>query len=68
MFAQAPQKMSYQAVIRDASKTSCNNSGGMQISILQGAETGTPVYVETQTPTTNVNGFVCIEIGGGTQL
>jgi hypothetical protein len=38
---------------------------GMQISILQTTATGTAVYVETQTPTTNVNGLVSLEIGTG---
>ena len=67
MLAQAPQKMSYQAVIRNSSdQLVINQSVGMQISILQGSSTGTPVYVETQTPTTNDNGLVSIEIGGGT--
>ncbi len=37
----------------------------MKISILQGSATGTEVYSETQTPTTNANGLVGIEIGGG---
>jgi hypothetical protein len=38
----------------------------MRISILQTTPSGTAVYVETQTPTTNANGLVSIEIGGGT--
>src|SRR5688572_25027130 len=38
----------------------------MQISILQGSPTGTSVYVETQTPTTNANALVSTEIGSGT--
>jgi uncharacterized protein (TIGR02145 family) len=37
----------------------------MQISILQGSGSGTVVYSETQTPATNGNGLVSIEIGGG---
>ncbi|MCF6364815.1 MAG: hypothetical protein L3J35_01290 [Bacteroidales bacterium] len=66
-FAQAPEKMSYQAVIRDASNNLViSQSVGMQISILQSSETGTEVYVETQNPTTNTNGLVSIEIGTGT--
>ena len=68
-YAQSPQKMSYQAVVRDASNALVTSHAvGMQISILQGSETGTPVYVETQTPTTNANGLVSIEIGGGTPV
>ncbi|NCC99704.1 MAG: DUF1566 domain-containing protein [Bacteroidia bacterium] len=67
VFAQAPEKMSYQAVIRDASEVLITNTQiGMQISILQGSVSGTAVYVETQTPTTNANGLVSIEIGTGT--
>ncbi len=67
MFAQSPQKMSYQAVIRNSSGALVTNqSVDMQISILQGTSNGTAVYVETQTPTTNANGLVSIELGGGT--
>jgi len=67
VFAQAPNKMSYQAVIRDASNILVTSSPvGMQISILQGSSSGTAAYVETQTPTTNANGLASIEIGSGT--
>jgi uncharacterized protein (TIGR02145 family) len=67
LFAQAPQKISYQAVIRNINNQLLPNQVvGMRISILQGSITGTTVYVETQTPTTNANGLVSIEIGTGT--
>ena len=65
--AQSPEKMSYQAVVRDASDNLVTSSSvGMQISILQGSSSGTAVYVETQTPNSNSNGLVSIEIGDGT--
>jgi uncharacterized protein (TIGR02145 family) len=65
-FAQAPQKMSYQAVIRNNSDQLVTNQAiGIRISILQGSPTGTDIYVETQRPTTNANGLATFEIGGG---
>jgi hypothetical protein len=65
--AQAPNKMSYQAVIRNSSNALVTGQRvGMRISILQGSTNDTGVYVETQTPITNANGLVSIEIGGGT--
>jgi len=64
--AQAPQKMSYQAVIRNSSNALVTNTQvGMEINIRQGSPSGTIVYTETQTPNTNTNGLVSIEIGGG---
>jgi hypothetical protein len=67
LFAQSPDKMSYQAVIRNSSGVLVASSTvGMKISILQGSTSGTVVYAETQTPTTNINGLVSVEIGGGT--
>ncbi len=66
-FAQAPNKMSYQAVIRNSNNTVVSNhSVGMRISILQGTATGSSVYTENQSPTTNTNGLIAIEIGTGT--
>ena len=64
--AQAPQKMSYQAVIRNASNALLTNTSiGTKISILQGSATGTPSYVETQTVLTNANGLATFQIGSG---
>ena len=69
VFAQTPEKMSYQAVIRNSSDQLVTNQGiGMQISILQGSATGTAVYVETHNTTTNANGLVTVEIGNGTVI
>ncbi len=69
IIAQSPEKMSYQAVVRNASnQLITNQSVGMQISILQTTATGTAVYVETHYPTTNANGLVTVEIGTGTVI
>lgn len=64
--AQAPQKMSYQSVLRNSSNVLLANTAvGIRISVLQGSATGSAVYVETQTATTNGNGLVSIQIGTG---
>jgi uncharacterized protein (TIGR02145 family) len=67
--AQSPEKFSYQAVVHDALDQIVQNTTiGMQISVIQGTVSGSSVYVETQTPTTDVNGLVSLEIGGGTNV
>jgi len=71
VFAQAPEKMSYQAVIRDGSNTLVINQPiGMQVSILQGSSNGTEVFRElfNPNPQTNINGLVTVEIGTGIPL
>jgi trimeric autotransporter adhesin len=68
LFAQSPQKMSYQAVIRNAADILVVNTNlGMKTTILQGSATGTEVYEEIYNPNpkTNANGLVTLEIGGG---
>ncbi len=63
--AQAPQTMSYQAVVRDNNSQLLQNTPvGMRVSILKGSTGGAVVYTETQTPSTNTNGLITIEIGG----
>jgi len=67
LFSQTPQKMSYQAIVRNASdKLMLNSNIGIRISILQGSATGPVVYSETHNVTTNENGLLSLEIGGGT--
>ncbi len=67
VFAQSPEKMSYQAVVRNINDSLIvNQTLGMQISILKSSISGLAVYVETHTPETNDNGLVTIEIGSGT--
>lgn len=67
LMAQAPEKMSYQAVVRNSSNGLVISAPvGMRISILQGSATGASVYTETQTVNSNSNGLVSLEIGSGT--
>lgn len=62
--AQVPDRISYQAVIRDAQHQLVQDSQiGMRISIVQGAVQGNTVYAEILYPTTNANGLVSIQIG-----
>lgn len=69
VWAQAPQKMSYQAIIRNASNVVVASSPvGMKISVVQGSPNGTAVFVERHVKSTNANGLVSLEIGGGTTL
>ena len=65
--AQAPEKMSYQSIIRNSSgELLANSNVGIKISILKDASEGDAVYVETHTVETNANGLVTLMIGGGT--
>jgi hypothetical protein len=60
VWAQSPQKMSYQTVIRNAGNNLVTNKPvGMRISILQGSVSGTEVYKEIYNPNpqTNANGL-----------
>ena len=66
LFAQSPQKFTYQAVVRNASNQLIANAPvGVRISVLQGGVAGTIVYMETHTAVTNANGLVTLQIGSG---
>src|ERR1035437_6577576 len=67
-FAQIPQTMSYQCVVRNSNGVLVTNQSiGIRMSIMQGTTTGTMVYQETYNPNpqTNANGLLSLEIGGG---
>lgn len=67
--AQSPEKMSYQAVMRNSSgQLLINQNIAVKVSVLQGSPAGTAVYSERLTGTTNTNGLVSLEIGSGTVL
>ena len=69
LMAQAPQRISYQSIIRDANNVVVASSPvGIKISLLRGTATGTVVYVETHGKTTNANGLLSLEIGEGMVL
>ena len=66
IFAQAPEKMSYQAIIRSQTNSLVKNSDiSLNVIVYQGATTGTKVYEETHFVKTNNNGLVSLEIGTG---
>jgi len=66
VFAQSPENISYQAVIRDRNNFLVSNTQvGLKVSILQESSIGNIVYTETISSTTNANGLVSVEIGSG---
>ncbi len=66
LMAQVPQGFNFQAVARDADGELIANSDlGVRVSVLQGSETGTAIYTETQTPETNGAGLFELVIGEG---
>ncbi len=67
MYAQSPEAINYQAVVRDGSgNIIANQSIGVQISILQTTATGTVIFSETFTKTSNGFGLINLAIGNGT--
>lgn len=67
--AQAPQKMSYQAVARDASGNPLvNRNVGLKFTIRETSASGPDLFAETMNATTNSLGTFSVEIGGGTAV
>ncbi|SFZ94047.1 hypothetical protein SAMN05428642_103534 [Flaviramulus basaltis] len=66
IFAQTPEKMSYQAIIRNSDNALVIDSNvSLKILIRQGSPNGTAVYEENHVVSTNTNGLVTLEIGTG---
>ncbi len=68
VYAQPPQKMSYQCVVRDnGGELITKKSIGVRTSILRGSVIQIIVFQETYTtnPATNENGLLTLEIGSG---
>lgn len=65
--AQSPDRIPYQAVIRNSSgAVLTDQSVGVRISILRVSSSGTAVYSETHAGKTNAYGQLTLEIGAGT--
>ncbi|MBI2281530.1 MAG: hypothetical protein HYU68_12710, partial [Bacteroidetes bacterium] len=68
-FAQAPEKINYQAVARNLSGVPLvNQTINVKYEIRQGSSTGALVYAENHTLTTNQFGLFTAEVGGGTVI
>lgn len=66
LFSQLPQAVNYQAVARDASgNLLANQNVGLRFKVRSGSATGTVVYTETKSITTNQFGLFTHEIGKG---
>lgn len=69
VFSQAPEQMSYQTVIRNTSGQLIQNQNvAVKVSILKDSPSGTVVYSERLTGTTNANGLLSTAIGSGTVI
>lgn len=66
-FAQVPQGISYQAIALNSSGNPVVSSNvGIRLSVLDNSATGTVLYTETHTKTTNPQGLFNLVIGQGT--
>jgi len=67
LYAQAPQGIPYQAVMRNADGTVMSNASmAITFKIHDVAATGVVVYEETHAVTSNSQGLVSMNVGGGT--
>lgn len=68
-FGQAPQKFNYQGVARNSSGVPLSGASiGLRLTVHDGSQSGTIVYIETHTTTTNSFGLFNVAVGNGTVL
>jgi len=68
-FSQAPQGFNYQAIARDSKGVAlANQAVSLRISILDSVVSGSSIYSEAQSATTNQFGLFTLEIGAGQVL
>jgi len=68
-FGQAPDLISYQAIIRNSNNELVSNvSVGTRISILRGSAADVLLYQEEHNVKTNLNGLIYLNIGSGAPL
>ena len=66
-FAQAPQKINFQSILRNSSgEIVANKAVNLRISLLAGSANGSNVFTETHAKTTDASGLISIQIGMGT--
>jgi len=69
VYSQSPQSFKYQAVVRDTAGNILDDQNvGLKIDVLQGSSSGTSVYSEEHSATTNQFGLINLEVGGGSIL
>jgi hypothetical protein len=67
--SQSPQKINIQSNMRNTNgEVVANKSVSLKISILSGSTSGSSVYSETHTKTTDISGLISLQIGNGTAL
>lgn len=68
-YAQSPDLISYQAVVRDTNGDVVTNTTiGLKLEINRDSSSGTLLFSESHTPTTTDEGLINIDIGGGTAI
>lgn len=69
LFAQVPNGIPYQAIALNSNGTAVANANvGIKISILDSSTSGSLVFAETHTKTTNAQGLFNLNIGQGTTI